>query len=325
MLQLLNTSKAMQVVRADAMRQQLSHAYLVLFQDREYLKTCLKEVAKIILQADNRVAHLIDVEQYIDCKIFPKDGKRILVSDVREIIEDSCILPMEGKMKLYILSDVQAMPTAAQNKLLKLLEEPPKSVYFILGSTQQEPVLQTVQSRTKKLQFNDFSTDAFVQYIDRNYPNATDIKSAILLANGSISNLQQLLQEQLFQYNPHTILQKLANLQAEDIPNFVKEYSDKEAVCKFFASLQIVLRELLLYHIGNKESTILVNIHKEGIAQEEIKKESLQNLQIAAKRYKPQRILFVFDMLVQAVEDIEYNGNAMQALYLVLLAILEGK
>ena len=325
MLQLLNTSKAMQIVHADAMRNQLSHAYLVLFQDRQYLKTCLKEVAKVILQADNRVAHLIDTEQYIDCKVFPKDGKRILVADIREIIEDSCILPMEGQIKLYILNDVQTMPTAAQNKLLKVLEEPPKSVYFILGSTQQETVLQTVQSRAKKLQFNDFSTDALLQFIDRNYPNATDTKSAILLANGSISNLQQILQEQLLQYNPHTILQKLASLQAEDILQIIKEYPDREAVCKFFASLQIVLREILLYHIGNKESTILVDRRLENRLQAEGTKESLQNLQIAAKRFKPQRILYVFDVLLQAVEDMEHNGNAVQAIYLVLLAILEGR
>lgn len=320
MLQLLNSNKAMQLVYADAKQQQFSHAYLACFKDSNYLKIVLKEIAKIILQADSRVAHLIDTEQYIDCKIYPQEGKRILVEDVEAIIENSDILPIESEKKIFILNDIQNMLPATQNKLLKLLEEPPKFVYFVLGTTQQDSVLPTIRSRAKNLQFDCITSEEMMQFIDRNYPKTQDKKSAVLLANGSISNLQQILKEENLLVRPQYILQQIATLQAEDIPNFVKNYTDNDSICKFFASLEVVLRELLLYHIGNKKSTVLSNA-----STMDMHAENLQYIQLAAKRYKPQRILSVMDEIMQAMEDIKNNGNLSYSLYLVLLAILEGK
>ncbi len=320
MLQLLNSSKAMELIKIDAKRQQFSHTYLASFQDSKYLKIILKEIAKIILQADSRVTYLIDTEQYIDCKIYPQDGKRILVEDVEAIIENSDILPIENEKKVFILNDVQNMYVAAQNKLLKLLEEPPNFVHFILGTTQQDFVLSTIRSRAKNLQFDCVNNAEMVQFIDRNYPNFVDKQSAVLLANGSISNLQQIVQEDNIFVYPHYILQKIATLQIADIPAFVKEYADNESACKFFASLQLVLHEILLYHIGNKKSTVLS--HESNIEKQA---ENLQYLQLASKRYKPQRILSVIDEITQAIEDSKNNAKLSYTVYLVLLALLEGK
>ena len=331
MLQLLYDSRVMQMVQADAKNESISHAYLAIWQDEENLKQCLKEIAKLILQADERMAKLIDREEFIDCKVYPpKDrtkekDKKILVADVREILEDSCILPIETEKKVYILNNVQTMSAAAQNKILKLLEEPPKAVYFVLGTTQQAAVLQTVQSRSKLLQFGHFTESALLQFIDRHYPNAIDKQSAIVLANGNINRLQELLSAEESQFAPLYILQKVAIMQSRDIVDFTREYADKSAVLRFFASLQIVLRELLLMHIGNKESLLLqecTNGQGYGANMEDNTK---QMLAVAVKRYKPSRILFVLDSIMQAVEEIEYNGNAVQSLYVVLIALLEGR
>lgn len=332
MLQLLKTSKAMQIVQTDSEKDRIAHTYFVLFQDKKYLQTCLKEVAKVILQADSRVAQLIDNNQYVDCKIYPQeDGKRILADDVRAIIEDSSILPLESKKKVYILNNMQTMQAVAQNKLLKVLEEPPPFLHFILGATQQDAILPTVQSRAKVLQWNDFSTTALLQFIDRKYPNASNKKSAILLANGSISRLEEILQEQNPILMPQYILQKLATLQAADILEWTKIYTDKDTVYACLATMQVVLREILLYHIGNTECRVFTHGNMLEKSEQgrtdllQVEAESYSYLQLAAKRYKPQRILLVLDKIVQAVEDIENNGNVSQILFSILLTILEGK
>ena len=323
------------MVQADAKNKSISHAYLAIWQDEDNLKQALKEIAKLILQADERMARLIDREEFIDCKVYPpKDrtkekDKKILVADVREILEDSCILPIETEKKIYILNDVQTMSAEAQNKILKLLEEPPKAVYFVLGATKQEAVLQTVQSRSKLLQFGHFAEQNLLQFINRHYPNATDKQSAIVLANGNLHRLQELLSAEESKFTPLYILQKVASMQSRDIVDFTKEYADKSAVLRLFASLQIVLRELLLVHIGNKESLLLqactdgqvYGVNYGANIEGDIK----QILAVATKRYKPSRILSVLDKIMQAVEEIEYNGNAVQLLYVVLIALLEGR
>lgn len=323
MLQLFHASKAMQVICADILHNKLSHAYLAVFPDRQYLKLLLNEIAKQVMRADERIARLIDAGQFVDCKLYPQEDKKLLVSTVMDIIDDCYLFPLESDKKVYILSDMQTMTIQAQNKLLKLLEEPPKSVHFILGSTQLQAILPTIQSRTKILHFGQFSSAELLDYLDRNYKDIVNKQELVLLANGSISSLQQLLKANTTQFAPQTILKTIAALQAEDCIALAKEYTDSESVVHFFSVLQIVLRELLLYHIGNKKSSIFMQQSgsNQTICQEEIAK----YLQLAAKRYKPQRILLVLDEIVQAVHDLENNGNLSQTMYIVLLTLLEGK
>ena len=64
-----------------------------------------------------------------------------------EIKEESALNPVEGDKKLFVIGDFAELGVAQQNKLLKLLEEPPEKVYFLLGATTSYPILQTVLSR----------------------------------------------------------------------------------------------------------------------------------------------------------------------------------
>jgi hypothetical protein len=80
---------------------------------------------------------------------YEADGKRknISVSQAREIIRDSSILPNEAAVKVYIIDNAEDMNTQAQNAMLKLLEEPPPSVCIILCVSNPSALLPTVLSR----------------------------------------------------------------------------------------------------------------------------------------------------------------------------------
>ncbi len=71
------------------------------------------------------------------------------VDVIREIRSDAFIKPNEAACKVYLLFGAQAMSPQAQNALLKVLEEPPAQVFFILTCNTAAELLPTVRSRTQ--------------------------------------------------------------------------------------------------------------------------------------------------------------------------------
>lgn len=84
--------------------------------------------------------------------IFETDGRTkksdaFTVDSVREIRMNAFIVPNEANAKVYILKNGQNMNEQAQNAILKILEEPPSYVYFIILTSQKSKMLETVLSR----------------------------------------------------------------------------------------------------------------------------------------------------------------------------------
>ena len=69
------------------------------------------------------------------------------IDTVRQLRQEAFIAPNESSSKLYILHNVQNMTAQAQNALLKILEEPPETVIFILLCENRSALLETVLSR----------------------------------------------------------------------------------------------------------------------------------------------------------------------------------
>ncbi len=76
-----------------------------------------------------------------------KQKPEIYVDQVREIAASAPVLPNEAERKIYIIQDAGAMNPAAQNALLKLLEEPPPFDAFLLTAENADQLLETVRSR----------------------------------------------------------------------------------------------------------------------------------------------------------------------------------
>ncbi len=78
----------------------------------------------------------------------PGGANSFHVQTVREIIEDAYVQPNEADYKVFILGNCQCMNMNAQNALLKVLEEPPEYVMFILTAESKSALLETVLSRS---------------------------------------------------------------------------------------------------------------------------------------------------------------------------------
>ena len=69
------------------------------------------------------------------------------IDDIRELKEAVHTLPYESTHKVYIIDEVHMLTKEAFNALLKTLEEPPEHVIFILATTEEEKLLDTILSR----------------------------------------------------------------------------------------------------------------------------------------------------------------------------------
>jgi DNA polymerase-3 subunit delta' len=117
----------------------------------------------------------------------PGDTGTIKVDDVREIITASNYRPFEARRRVAIVDEADAMLGAAQNALLKTLEEPPSASIFILVSSMPDALLPTVLSRCSRLRFGPLTpgevTDALTTLHEY---SETDARAAAIEAEGSV-------------------------------------------------------------------------------------------------------------------------------------------
>lgn len=75
------------------------------------------------------------------------------IDDIRSLREKVKLMPVNGKVKVYIIDEVHMLTNEAFNALLKTLEEPPKHVVFILCTTEEHKVPETIKSRCQVFKF----------------------------------------------------------------------------------------------------------------------------------------------------------------------------
>ena len=119
--------------------------------------------------------------------IEPGDTGAIKVDQVRDAIEKSAYRPFEGRRRVVIIDEADALVDAAQNALLKTLEEMPSASIFVLVSSIPDALLPTVRSRCPRLRFGPLSAAEVAQVLvrDHRYSDA-DARAAAADADGSV-------------------------------------------------------------------------------------------------------------------------------------------
>ena len=85
------------------------------------------------------------------------------VDDVRALQDEAIFSPASVKKRVYIIDEVHMLSTAAFNALLKILEEPPEHLLFILCTTELHKVLPTIISRCQRHSFKRIEPGAIAQ------------------------------------------------------------------------------------------------------------------------------------------------------------------
>ncbi len=123
------------------------------------------------------------------------------VDDVRDIKESAYTLPFESKYKVYIFDEVHMLSKSAFNALLKILEEPPSYVIFMLATTEPEKIPDTVISRCETYNLKQPTKHILVDVLKsvakkekRNLENGV-YELVATLANGSFRDALGILQK----------------------------------------------------------------------------------------------------------------------------------
>ena len=87
------------------------------------------------------------------------------IDEIRELREAARYRPARDRFKIYILDEAHQITDAAFNALLKILEEPPGHVVFMLATTQPEDIPQTVRSRCQHFTFRAVRFDQIVRQL----------------------------------------------------------------------------------------------------------------------------------------------------------------
>ena len=89
------------------------------------------------------------------------------IDNIRELKERVALPPQEGLVTVYILDEAHMLTTEAFNALLKVLEEPPEHVVFILATTELHKVPDTIKSRSHLVAFKKASKEELTQALER--------------------------------------------------------------------------------------------------------------------------------------------------------------
>ena len=136
---------------------------------------------------------IIDLPHNIDDRGNLKtDAKFISVNTVRSMIEKMQMSSMSGQWRVVLIDSVDELTVAAENAVLKLLEEPPQQTLFLLVTHQLSNVLPTVRSRARVEKMHPLTISQLRELCVK-FMDDTEISSEILkLSNGSFGKIANL-------------------------------------------------------------------------------------------------------------------------------------
>ena len=159
------------------------HAYLFVSGDLSDRQNTARSIAKAMLcrnpKGDSQPCGQCDccikikASTHPDC-IFVSGDEKTSVDDVRKIEEEAYLAPNEADSKVFILEDADEYNVQSQNALLKIIEEPPKGVRFILTASSAGALLPTVRSRVCTLSGSVRTFDDIFDGIKKQYHDISD-------------------------------------------------------------------------------------------------------------------------------------------------------
>lgn len=165
-----------QTLKTQVVSGKLSHAYLFTGSRGTGKTSCAKILAKAVncLNPDNgnpcnccSACRAIDSGSCMDVLEIDAASNNG-VDNIRDLRDDAVYTPSEVKKRVYIVDEVHMLSLSAFNALLKIIEEPPEHLVFILATTELHKVPATILSRCQRFSFRRISQEdiaARLQYV----------------------------------------------------------------------------------------------------------------------------------------------------------------
>ncbi len=245
------------------------------------------------------------------------------IENIRALQEEIHLHPLHCRSKFVIIDEAHGLTGLAADAALKMIEEPPDFVRFILCTTEPESFKSTIPSRCISLNFKKVEWHVLQEYLaDIAQKEKVKVgKDALRIASrssqGSVRNALQNLQTLLSYAGEEEITSEVAREALNEVDDVMvfdlvqqitnintpgamaiidKLLSQGSSASKIINKIGLHLRNLLVYIMGGEKGEIL------GLNEEEITKYSHQT-----KKAKIELISYMLGLLAKMRRDIVYN------------------
>lgn len=245
----------------ELLNEEVSHAYLF-SGPRAVGKTtlarilakslnCLKR-SKDSYEPCNQCANCLSIDQFKHLEVLEIDAaSHTGVDNVRDnIISFAKVSSKTAKYKVFIIDEVHMLSISAFNALLKILEEPPKNVVFILCTTEIQKVPETIASRCQNFNFKKISPSEIQEKLTMIVDNEkreidSEVLKAISLKSGGHLRDAESLLGQILALDKQKIDLKLAQLvlpkqKSQEAIELIKLLNEKKASQAFILINQLI-------------------------------------------------------------------------------------
>lgn len=228
------------------------HAYLIISADDELVDAFFSLVAaRVFCERGDACLDCAECRKALHgnnpdiIHIYPDKGK-INVHAVEELLDSVYIKSLSGK-KLYFIHRADLMNPNAQNRLLKTLEEPPDNVTFFVSTANESGVLDTVRSRTLKLNMDSFDYGVIYAILkDMGYDDER-CEIAASCAEGMPGKAKEIAASEDYRRCYNDALELLSGLKrSADVLAMSAKVASQKDLNNFLDILSIIIRDMLM-------------------------------------------------------------------------------
>ena len=256
---------------------------------------------------DNCLAcHKINTGNHPDFQVVRPEGKQIKIDQIRQLQRQVVFQPIEGRRKLYIITEANRMNLEAANCLLKTLEEPPARSVLILLTSNLDALLPTIRSRCQIISFQPLPVPELVEILtDRFSLDADHASSIAVLSQGAVGKALTLIEDKSL-----TVIDQIPEVVTTT--DRLSAFRIAEQLGEDLTQLdQLVMwyRDLLLIRQSTSVDLLTHRNH-------------LESLQQIAKNYSRIHLQSAIKAIFETKKLIERNVNATLALEVLVFKLM---
>ena len=320
----------------------LSHAYLFVGTRGTGKTTCAKILSRAVNcqnpvdgEPCNECASCVGIENGSILDVLELDAaSNNGVDSVRALREEAIYTPASVKKRVYIVDEVHMLSNAAFNALLKILEEPPEHLVFILATTELHKVPATILSRCQRFSFKRLSASAIASRLNlvadseglTLTPDAAGKLAALAdgsmrdglslldqCASGTVVDLQRVL-DTVGLAGQQELLRLAAAFAGRDIAKALgildSLYNDGRDMASLLNELASLIRDVLVYKLS-PDSPLLGG----GFSGKE--------LSWLSKKLPPERLLSCLGVVKEALFSLSRGGDVKLSVEMCLIRICD--
>ena len=301
----------------------VSHAYIINGEKGMGKRTVAKAFAMTLLCEEKGTVPCMKCHSCIQAltdnnpdliMITPDKPTTLSIDHIRQtLVNDVELKPYSNSHKVYIVEDAELMNNAAQNAILKTIEEPPEYAVIILLTTNISALLQTVLSRCVKLDMQPLKKEVVKKYLmekEKVVDYQADI--AVSFAGGNLGKAIELSKSQDFAEMLDEVIQLLRyikDMQAYEVVAAVKRASEYKFRFTDYIDLMILwFRDVLVYKASQNVNELIF-------------KDEIQTIKKHAAKSSYNGIEHILEAMNKAKLRLKANVNFDVAIEMMFLTI----